>query len=85
MKHPLTIPAASCRCSPVVQESLPDLSLFACMIEGLLGGRVDLLDAGITGIFELLEVVAVLFNEGDRSFEMAEFGGIIDPFEVDCL
>jgi len=55
------------------------------MIEGLLGGRVDLLDAGITGIFELLEVVAVLFDEGDRSFEMAEFGGIIDPFEVDCL
>jgi hypothetical protein len=52
---------------------------------GVLGSRIDLFDAGIAGVFELLEVVAILLDEGDGAFEVVEFGGVFDPLEVDCL
>ena len=41
------------------------------MSVGVLGGRIDLFDARVAGIFELLEVVAVLFDEGYGAFEVA--------------
>lgn len=39
----------------------------------------------IAGIFEFSVVVAVLFDNGDSSFEVRDFSGGFDPVEVDGL
>lgn len=44
-----------------------------------------MLYSGVAGIFEFSVVVAILFNDGDGSFEMRDFVGGLDPFEIDGL
>ena len=85
LKHQLPILEGGYQYSIAVQEWLHCWYWFSWMKEELLGSRIDFLNAGITGIFELFVVISIFLDECDGSFEVTEFSGIFNPFEVNCL